>query len=173
MEARTAHGAILRDAHLRRAPQSTCPMRAEASGLGACDTRGAPDGPAPRLKDGRPLMNEHNLYVGLDTGKNPIDVAVAEPLRGGEVRYWGKIVNEAAALDRVVKRLQQGGRRLQVCYEAGPCGYGIYRRLNAKPQVSCAVVAPSLTPRRPGVRMKTNRRDCLTLVNLLGAEELT
>jgi transposase len=118
-------------------------------------------------------MDEHILYVGLDTGKNQIDVAVAEPLPGGEVRYWGKVANEAAALDRVIKRLQQGGRRLQVCYEAGPCGYGIYRRLNAKPRVNCEVVAPSLTPRRPGVRVKTNRRDCLTLVKLLRAEELT
>ena len=118
-------------------------------------------------------MDEHILYIGLDTGKNQIDVAVAEPLPGGEVRYWGKVANEAAALDRVIKRLQQGSRRLQVCYEAGPCGYGIYRRLNAKPHVSCEVVAPSLTPRRPGVRVKTNRRECLTLVKLLRAEELT
>src|ERR1700751_2315138 len=100
MEARTAHGAILRDAHLRRAPQSTCPMRAEASGLGACHTRVAPDGPAPSLKHGRPLMNEHILYIGLDTAKNHIDVAVAEPLPGGDVRYWGKVANEGAALDR-------------------------------------------------------------------------
>jgi transposase len=118
-------------------------------------------------------MGEHILYVGLDTAKNHIDLAVAEALPGGEVRYWGKVANEAAALDRVMKRLQQGGRRLKVCYEAGPCGYGIYRRLNAKPEVSCEVVAPSLTPRRPGVRVKTNRRDCLTLVKLLRAEELT
>jgi transposase len=118
-------------------------------------------------------MDEHILYVGLDTGKNQIDVAVAEPLPGGEVRYWGKVANEAAALDRVIKRLQQGSRRLQVCYEAEPCGYGIYRRLNAKPHVSCEVVAPSLTPRRPGVRVKTNRRDSLTLAKLLRSEELT
>jgi transposase len=118
-------------------------------------------------------MNEHILYVGLDTAKNEIDVAVAEPLPGGEVRYWGKVANEATALDRLVKRLQQGSRRLRVCYEAGPCGYGIYRRLNAKPDVSCEVVAPSLTPRRPGMRVKTNRRDCLTLAKLLRSEELT
>jgi transposase len=118
-------------------------------------------------------MNEHILYVGLDTGKNQIDVAVAEPLPGGEVRYWGTVANDGAALDRVIRRLQRDGRRLKVCYEAGPCGYGIYRRLNAKPQVSCEVVAPSLTPRRAGVRVKTNRRDSLTLAKLLRAEELT
>lgn len=118
-------------------------------------------------------MKEHILYVGLDTAKNHIDVAVAESLPRGEVRYWGKIANEGPALDRVIRRLQREGHELKVCYEAGPCGYGIFRRLNAKPDVSCEVVAPSLTPRRPGVRVKTNRRDCLTLVKLLRAEELT
>ena len=118
-------------------------------------------------------MSENILYVGMDTDKNHVDVAVAEPLPGGEVRYWGKIANSPAALDRVIKRLRKDGRGLSVCYEAGPCGYGIYRRLNGKPDVSCQVVAPSLTPRRPGVRVKTNRRDCLTLAKLLRAEELT
>ena len=118
-------------------------------------------------------MAQDTLYVGLDTDKKHIDIAVAEPLPGGEVRYWGKIANEAASLDRVVKRLQKGGRRLEVCYEAGPCGYGIHRRLAGRPGVRCQVVAPSLTPRKPGVRVKTNRRDCLTLARLLRAEELT
>jgi len=118
-------------------------------------------------------MNQDTLHVGLDTDKRHIDVAVAEPLPGGEVRYWGKLANEASALDRVLKRLRRSGRRLSVCYEAGPCGYGIYRRLSALPGVSCQVVAPSMTPRRAGVRVKTNRRDCLTLAKLLRAEELT
>lgn len=118
-------------------------------------------------------MTQGTLYLGLDTDKKHIDVAVAEALPGGEVRYWGKIANEPAALERVVKRLQKGGRPLVVCYEAGPCGYGIYRRLDGRPGVRCQVVAPSLTPRKPGVRVKTNRRDCLTLAKLLRAEELT
>jgi transposase len=118
-------------------------------------------------------MTKHTLYVGLDTDKRHIDVAVAEPLPGGEVRYWGQVGNEPAALDRVIRRLQKGGRELEVCYEAGPCGFGIYRRLNRKPGVRCQVVAPSMTPRRPGSRVKTNRRDSLTLVKLLRAEELT
>jgi transposase len=118
-------------------------------------------------------MTQDTLYVGLDTDKKYIDVGLAEALPGGEVRYFGKIANEAAALDRVIKRLRGNGRPLMVCYEAGPCGYGIYRRLNSKPGVACQVVAPSMTPRRPGVRVKTNRRDCLMLVKLLRAEELT
>jgi transposase len=78
-------------------------------------------------------MNQDTLHVGLDTDKRHIDVAVAEPLPRGEVRYWGKLANEPAALDRVLKRLQRGGRRLVVCYEAGPCGYGIYRGLSGSP----------------------------------------
>jgi transposase len=118
-------------------------------------------------------MMDDTLYVGLDTDKKHIDVAVAEPLPGGEVRYWGKISNEPATLGRLNRRLGKGGRRLQVCYEAGPCGFGIHRRLNAMTDVACTVVAPSMTPRRPGLRVKTNRRDCLMLAKLLRAEELT
>lgn len=112
------------------------------------------------------------LFVGLDTDKRHIDIAVAEALPGGEVRYVGRIANEGAALERVLKRLGKGGRELEVCYEAGPCGYGIYRRLSGRGGVRCRVIAPSLTPRRAGVRIKTNRRDSLSLARLLRAEEL-
>jgi transposase len=118
-------------------------------------------------------MDKPTLYVGLDTDKRQIDVSVAEGLPGGEVRYVGKIANTAASLDRMVKQLGKGGAALLVCYEAGPCGYGIYRRLNGKAGVSCEVVAPSMTPRRPGDRVKTNRRDSVTLAKLLRAQELT
>jgi transposase len=118
-------------------------------------------------------MTQNTLFVGLDTDKKHIAVGLAEPLPGGEVRFYGQIANDAVSLDRVIKRLQRNGRQLMVCYEAGPCGYGIYRRLNDKPGVTCRVVAPSMTPRRPGVRVKTNRRDSLTLARLLRAEELT
>lgn len=118
-------------------------------------------------------MTKDTLYVGLDTDKKHIDITVAEPLPKGEVRYHGKIANTPAAVERAVKRLQKDGRRLVVCYEAGPCGYGLYRQLDGKPGVTCCVVAPSLTPRRPGVRVKTNRRDSTTLARLLRAEELT
>ena len=118
-------------------------------------------------------MVETTLFVALDTSKNALDVALAEPLPGGEVRFWGTIANQPAALDRLVKQLQKGGRRLQFCYEAGPCGFGIYRRLNAKAGVTWQVAAPSMIPRRPGDRVKTNRRDAKTLVKLFRAEELT
>jgi transposase len=118
-------------------------------------------------------MSEHTLYVGLDTDKRGIDVAVADPLPGGEVRYWGRTVNDPVSLDHLMKRLTKGGRGLEVCYEAGPCGYAIHRQLAGKAGVRCRVVAPSMTPRRPGSRVKTNRRDALMLARLLRAEELT
>jgi transposase len=118
-------------------------------------------------------MSEHTLYVGLDTDKRSIDVAVADPLPGGDVRYWGRIANDPVSVDRLIKRLRKDGRSLEVCYEAGPCGYGIHRQLADRVGVRCQVVAPSMTPRRPGVRVKTNRRDALMLAKLLRSEELT
>jgi transposase len=118
-------------------------------------------------------MTQDTLYVGLDTDSKYIDVGLAEALPHGEVRYWGKIENEAISVDCLVRKLQKGARQLVVCYEAGPCGYGLYRQLNGKAGVTCQVVAPSMTPRRPGHRVKTNRRDCLSLAKLLRAEELT
>lgn len=117
-------------------------------------------------------MTKDTLYVGLDTDKKHVDVGVAQALPRGEVRYWGQIANEPVALARLVKRLRKNGQELEICYEAGPCGYGMYRQLNGMAGVRCQVVAPSLTPRRAGDRVKTNRRDCLTLAKLLRAEEL-
>jgi transposase len=117
-------------------------------------------------------MTKDTLYVGLDTAKNSIAVAVAEPLPGGEVRWWGKVANTPAAIARLMRRLRGRGRRLEVCYEAGPCGYGIQRQLAAMADVSCMVAAPSLIPRAPGERVKTDRRDALKLATLLRAGEL-
>lgn len=118
-------------------------------------------------------MTKDTLCIGLDTDKKHIDIAIAEPLPSGELRYYGKIANEKPALERVIKRLRKDGRQLRVCYEAGPCGYAIHRWLTGKPGVTCEVIAPSMTPRRPGERVKTNRRDCLMLARLLRSEELT
>lgn len=118
-------------------------------------------------------MMKDILYVGLDTDSKHIDVGLAEPLPHGDVRYWGRLTNEPTSVDRLMRRLQKNARQLVVCYEAGPCGYGLYRQLSARPGITCQVVAPSMTPRRPGDRVKTNRRDCLSLAKLLRAQELT
>src|ERR1700744_1594576 len=69
-------------------------------------------------------------------------------------------------------RLSRRGRALRFCYEAGPCGYGIQRQLTAAGH-ECVVVAPSLIPRKPGERIKTDRRDANNLAKLHRAGELT
>jgi transposase len=112
------------------------------------------------------------VCVGLDTHKARIAVAVAEPGRSGEVRFQGEIASRPEAVRQLLERLAGKHGRLRVCYEAGPCGYGLHRQIAALGH-DCAVVAPSLVPRRPGERVKTNRRDALTLARLLRAGELT
>src|ERR1700749_4069500 len=97
-------------------------------------------------------------YVGLDVHKDTIAVAVAEAGLREEVREHGKIPNAPAALKALTVKLAGKRRALQFCYEAGPCGYGIQRQLSAMGH-KCAVVAPSLIPRKPGDRIKTDRRD--------------
>ena len=112
------------------------------------------------------------MCVGLDTHKAKIAVAVAEPGRSGEVRFQGEITNQADAVRRLIERLGGKHGRLRVCYEAGPCGYGLHRQVTALGH-DCMVVAPSLVPRKPGERVKTNRRDAVTLARLHRAGELT
>ncbi|HSP01170.1 MAG TPA: IS110 family transposase [Thioalkalivibrio sp.] len=117
-------------------------------------------------------MKKSVLYVGLDVHKMSTDVALAEPGPDGEIRYYGKISSDPGALDRVIRRLTARGVELHFAYEAGPCGYQLYRHLTAK-GFRCLVAAPSLIPRRPGDRLKNDRRDALGLARLLRAGELT
>jgi len=101
-----------------------------------------------------------------------IAVATAEEGRDGELRFYGIIANTADALLRLTKTLSTRDDVLRFCYEAGPCGYGIYRLLK-KLGHSCAVVAPAMIPREPGDRVKTDRRDTKMLARLWRAGELT
>jgi transposase len=136
-------------------------------------TRVAPDEPVPSLRHGRRAVDEDRaVCVGLDTHKAKIAVAVAEPGRSGEVRFWGDIANEPTAVRRLMERLGTQHGSLRVCYEAGPCGYGLQRQI-ASLGHDCTVVAPSLVPVRAGNRVKTNRRDAVTLARLHRAGELT
>lgn len=111
------------------------------------------------------------LFVGLDVHKDSISVAHAAE-SGGETVYVGRIGPRTADLDKLMRRLQSRGVRLSIAYEAGPCGYGIHRHLT-KRGIHCLVVAPSLTPRKPGVRVKTDRRDAVTLARMLRSGDLT
>lgn len=108
-------------------------------------------------------------FVGLDVSKASIQVAVADAGRT-PARRWGVVPNSPEAVRKLMAKLGTP-EELMVCYEAGPTGYGLYRQLK-KMGIACSVVAPSLTPRRPGDRVKTDRRDAVRLAQLLRAGEL-
>jgi len=117
-------------------------------------------------------MEQATTYVGLDVHKDTIAVALADLGKRGEVREHGQIANTPTALKALLNKLTRSGGVLRFCYEAGPCGYGIQRQLTAAGH-ECVVVAPSLIPRRPGDRIKTDRRDAINLAKLHRAGELT
>lgn len=111
-------------------------------------------------------------FVGLDTSKLKISVAIAASDRGGEVRFYGDIGSDPGSVASMVAKLAKRGAVLRFCYEAGPTGYDLYRQITGLGH-DCMVVAPSLIPRRPGDRVKTNRRDAVSLARLHRAGELT
>jgi len=135
-------------------------------------SRVAPDWPAPSLRHGGTGLVDDSIFVGLDVHKATVSVAVAEGRRGGEVRHLGVVANRPDHIGKMVERLAKGGRRLNFCYEAGPCGYGLHRQLTGLGH-DCVVVAPSLIPMKAGDRVKTNRRDALMLAKLHRAGELS
>jgi transposase len=108
--------------------------------------------------------------VGLAVHKESIVLAVASGGLRGEVRECGRIANTATALDRLLRKLGGDGMKLRLCSEAGPCGYGIHRRLTACGH-ECVVVAPSLIPKRAGDQVKIDRRDAASLARLHRAGE--
>jgi transposase len=118
------------------------------------------------------MVDHSEAFVGLDTSKLRNAVAIADGIRCSEVRFLGEIENSAAATTKLVRKLAAKYRRLTFCYEAGPTGYGLYRQVKSLGH-ECMVVAPSLIPRKPGDRVKTNRRDAMSLARQLRAGELT
>jgi len=115
------------------------------------------------------------LYIGLDVHKDSISIAVAEPGRGGEIRSLGKMSNSLHAIEKLIARLRkQYGKdvRLSFCYEAGPCGFVLVRRLIQLGH-DCIVVAPSKLARQSGDRVKTDKRDAEKLARAHRAGDLT
>ena len=111
------------------------------------------------------------IYVGLDVHKDSISVATANH-GDTEVHFHSKIGGTLNALDKMIKTLSQPDTELKFVYEAGPCGYVIYRHLK-KRLIQCEVIAPSLIPTKPGNHVKTDRRDARQLARLYRAGELT
>ena len=97
---------------------------------------------------------------------------MAEDGREGEVRFFGDIANTPGDMAKLARKLASKGRQLHFCYEAGPCGYGLYRQLTSLGH-HCSVVAPSKIPIASGDRVKTDRRDATRLAVLHRAGELT
>jgi len=108
------------------------------------------------------------VFVGMDVHKESIELATADER---EARHYARIGGDAVSVDRAVRKLRSVHRELMFVYEAGPCGFWIYRRLRAQ-GLACRVVSPSMTPRRAGDRVKTDRRDALMLARLARAGEL-
>lgn len=104
------------------------------------------------------MRNDTTVFVGLDVHKDSIVAAYS--IGAGEIQDLGNVGVLQRDLDRLCTRMRSKGSRLRFVYEAGPYAYGVYRHLTAK-GFECTVCAPSLIVRKPGDRVKTDRRDDL------------
>jgi transposase len=118
------------------------------------------------------MHHSSTLYVGLDVHKDSIAVAYVAKDHDAEVIYLGTIGTRQCDIDQLVRKLQAKAKHLVFIYEAGPCGYWLYRYLTKKGHV-CWVVAPSLIPKKAGDRVKTDRRDAVQLARLMRSGDLT
>jgi transposase len=114
-------------------------------------------------------MIEKLRFLGLDVHAETIAVAVAEP--NGEVRSLGTIANREDSIRKFIRKLGSP-EHLRACYEAGPTGFVLYWQLTQL-GVKCDVIAPSLVPKKPGDRVKTDRRDALKLARSHRSDDLT
>jgi transposase len=117
-------------------------------------------------------MSKEVLCLGLDVHAENIAVAIAEAGRDGEVRNYGEIPNTFHSVEKLLRKLGHPDKDLRVCDEAGPCGFVLARFLKKK-GIACDVIAPSLTPKGSGDKIKTDRRDARMLARMHRAGELT
>lgn len=106
--------------------------------------------------------------IGMDVHKESIDIAIADEK---EARHYGRVGGDAASVDKAIRKLRSVHSNPLFVYEAGPCGFWLYRRLRAQ-GLACMVVSPSMTPRNAADRVKTDRRDAMKLARLARAGEL-
>ena len=116
-------------------------------------------------------MTASVIYVGMDVHKDSIVIATAEDGRS-RAQKLAVIANDWPKLHKLLKNLQKNRMELHVCYEAGPTGFGLYRRLR-EAGIDCMVVAPALVPSKAGDRVKTDRRDAVKLAHFLRSGDLT
>jgi transposase len=108
----------------------------------------------------------------MDGHKDPMAVAYVAQDHGADVTYLGTIGTRQCDIDQLVRKMQSKAQYLIFVYEAGPCGYWLYR-YRMKKDYDCWVVAPSLLPKKAGDRVKTDRRDAVQLARLARSGALT
>jgi transposase len=118
------------------------------------------------------MRQSSTLYIGMDVHKDSIAVAYVAQEHGAEVTYLGTIGTRQCDIDHLIRKMQSKAQHLIFVYEAGPCGYWLYRYLTQK-GYDCWVVAPSLIPKKAGDRVKTDRRDAVQLARLMRSGDLT
>ena len=118
------------------------------------------------------MPQSSTLYIGMDVHKDSIAVAYVAQELHAEVIYLGAIGTRQCDIDQLIRKRQSKSQQLVFVYEAGPCGYWLYRYLT-KQGHACWVVAPSLIPKKAGDRVTTNRRDAIPLARLMRSGDLT
>src|SRR2546423_3063805 len=118
------------------------------------------------------MAKDSTLFVGLDVHKETIAVAYVAEEREATVVALGTIGTRQCDIDKLLRQLQSKGKTVHFVYEAGPCGYWLYRYLTKK-NLRCWVVAPSQIPKKAGDRVKTDRRDAVQLARLLRSGDLS
>ena len=108
------------------------------------------------------MSQSRTLFIGMDVHKDAIAVAYVPQDHGAEVTYLGSIGTRQGDIDNLIRMMPSKAKHLLFVYEAGPCGYWLYRSLTTKGD-DCWVVAPSLIPKKPGDRVTTDRQDAVQL----------